>query len=543
MIITPALINPLRWINTSDLNKSFDGDFAKNQLQWYQSKRCYFQPFETGDRLRQQVIADTAPEDLKIVDCFTNQVIVSIPFALVPTVVLPETPTFSIYELDYSFAGLAIGRYYASLEDFTSQPFEIAAEHINTTLIKYKHSDNDYDVVFDTGIEFQLRVESLVDYDSPKANRDVYYDQPHNSTQLNSVTFRNFKLYLGFQWGLPQWMFDKVAHILGCDQVTYDDIAYQVAPDAEFEAEKNNDNNWMGGSIDVQPVDNNFIKYITSGVVPPPSFKPMQKVVKLTSISGDQTVSNVFKVDSFLRQVTVYKTGADYTLRIGTSIGGNEIGEWLIDDNTGANFEVTYPFDSTTNVYLSGVGLNADRLYLVYDQLDEPDIPLTPQAAQDGELKNSMKFWLGTLSEINDTWDDATGLGKANTGWEKWTWAGFNGTPSFEGKVPIGLPYSDLSLIGSEIGNADNLTTIAKANLPAEGLFTIASEVNNIAGQTPTNDSQVAGAGLNGGTLAYQLRKANGPATVGLTSNMGSGVAMNITPDGRYVIPIIKLVD
>lgn len=541
MIIEPALISPLRWIDTTKINKSFDGDFAARQLRWYQSKKCYFQPFNSGDRLVMQIISDAQPEDLDIVDCYTNSVEASIPFAEVVGVNFVDFPTYKVYELDYSLTGVPLGKYYASLEDYTSEPFEVATSHENTVLIKYKHSDNDFDVVFSTQIEFQIRVEALVDYVTPKTNRDVYYDQPYNSTQLNSVTFRNFKLYLGYSFGVPQWMVDKIANVIGCDQVSYDDVPYQVTNEAEWEVEKNEDNNFMGASIEIQPVNNNFIKYITTGETPPDSFKPMQKIVTRDNVGGNISIAGVFKNKSYLQEVLVEKSGADYTLSVGTTDGGNEIGDFLINDNTGVSFEVAWLFRGNATVYLSGTGINADTITLLYKQLDVADISTLPAPPQDGEKKNSMKFWQGSEEDFNDTWDTVTGLGKANTGWEKWCISGTNGTTDFSNELMYGIPIDgDFTQLGDSRGAAT--VTIAKENLPAEGLHMFTPDV--VASGTPSADSKIARARSNGSqALNYEIVVGSSDVTLGRTSNMGSGVPLTITPKGKYVLPIVKLVD
>lgn len=543
MILTPALISPLRWIDTSDYNKSFDGNFAKNQLEWYQSKRCYFQPWQTNDRLKLQIIADAAPEDLDIVDCYTNQIIASVPFVSIPTIFFEEFPTYVVYELDYSFAAIPLGKYYASLEQFTSEPFEVAVQHLNTTLITYKHSDNDFDVVFDTGIIFEIRVESLVSYETPKSNRDVYRDQPNIPTQLNSLTFRSFKLYLGYSFGLPQWMLDKVAHIIGCDDVSYDDVTYQVTAEADFEIEKNYDNNWMGGSIEVQPI-NSVRKYITTGVPPQQTFTPVQKIHRLFDISGNQTVGGVFKADSNLEKIIIYKTGLDYRISIGITPGGNEIGEFDVDDNTGVVKTVEWTFTGTSNVYLSGTNLNADSLTLVYKQLDENPLPLIPTTPTDSLKKGAKMMWDGLYTDFQLAFDEATGLGRANTGWEKWAIAGTNGTTNVDGKVHIGIVTGgvpDYTTLGNTVGSDTKI--IIKDNLPAEGVGLFTGAVVS-AGIPGTND-KVARARNNGSqALNYEIvNGGSGPVNIGRSGDMGIGTPLNVQQSSIISLFIVKIQD
>jgi len=155
-------------------------------------------------------------------------------------------------------------------------------------------------------------------------------------------------------------------------------------------------------------------------------------------------------------------------------------------------------------------------------------------------------LWEGSDSEFTDNWDDATGLGKANTKWVKWCIAGTNGTSIVDGKVHIGINVTtspDYTTLGDSVGS--NSVTIAKANLPAEGLHILTGDVAGNGIPIPGADDSLARARAQSpaNALNYEMVRGNSSATLGRTSNLGSGVALDITPNGIISLFIIKLVD
>ncbi len=541
MIGTPALINPLRWIDKTDINNSFDGNYAIKQLRRDQSKRCYFQKFTTSMRLIQQVIADTLPDPIQFVN-EKGVLVDQADWALNP-LILTGLPDLRIYQLDYSFAGLPVGYYSLRFNNFESEPINVQVSHPNTTLIKYKHSENNYDVVFDTNIEFQLLVEAYINGYSPKNDRNTFNDQPQNLTQLSSVAYRNFKLYVGDPWPVPLWMLDKINQISQCDQVSYDNVYYTPLNEAEFEVEVNPQNNYIYGSLDIQPSDNNnFLKYKTQPNPSGATFKPMQKVVKLVNVASNQTISSVFTTDSFLRQVIVYKSGADFTLNLGTTPGGIDIGQILVDKNDGDEYEVTFPFDGTTTVYLSGTGINADRIYLVYDQLDEPDVPIGGGSVTVNPLGKGATIIYDTLKgDLELDFDLSTGLGDTNRKYKGWAISGSNGTTVRDDAYAIGWNRLDALAIGTETGA--NSKTISKANLPHErlGMYVgdVATGTNVPDGKQPLARARALGTQ----SLNYEMAKGSGEPILGGTEYMGDATPFDVRPKSIISVYITKIED
>lgn len=541
MIGTPALLNPLRFIDTTDINNGFDGNYAINQLRRGQSPKCYFQKWQTSDTLVLQVIADTItpPSDLKF---YNERGTKTGPDGIwqASTRIIQSFPDLTIYELSYSFASLPVGSYYCSFDQFSSEPICVQIEQPNTILLKYTNSENNYDMVFDTGIAQYFRVEGFIGNYRPSNERNVYVDQKHNLTQLSSVAFRKFTFYVGTSWLVPNWALDKVNFIMQCDQVAYDGIYYQPLTDAEFEVLSNPQNSYIGGAIDIEPVDNNFIKYITQpGGTGVQTFTPVQKIASFMNGSANLTVSGIFKNLTNLEKVAIYKIGADYTINIGVTPGGSEIGSFLVDDLSTIK-TVEWTFLNTSNVYISGTGINYTFLYLIYKQLDEPPVPIGPATIPPPlGIGAKMLYEEITPGDLLLDFDLSTGIGDSNRDWKGWVFAGTNGTADMANRFPIGWDRVDTITLDA-LGGSSTIT-IGKTNLPAVGVPFLAATVNTSPGDIAPVGGPVARSGIGGGVLEYELRRGSGTIDRGLTANLGDGTALPNNPLSIVCLWVVKI--
>ena len=537
-MIQISKLNPVRFIDTTDINAGFDGNFNLYQTPNYTDPKCYLQKWAQSDTLKLQVVADIAPSNVEIRD-IDNKLIDTINWAA-STLVLSNFPTLTIYELQYQFSACPVGKYQLYFDDFISEPICVQIDQTKTILLKYKNSENNYSTVFDTGIEFEFRIESEIRGYKPKNDREVYNDQKQNLTQLFSVAYSQFTFVVGGQRGVARWALDKVNQIQQCDQVSYNGILYQPIADAEFEVIQPEFYDLLGATVDIQPKDNNFSKFVTQPVNSGVTFTPVQKVTPFSSGSGNQTISGVFKNLSFLEHLLIYKTGANYILNIGTTPGGNEIMANANINQPENVLEVDWPFTSTQDVYLTGAGLNYNLMYALWKQVDEPPINIGSGTPAPPVGKGAKMFFEElTAGDLALAFNLATGLGLANTDWADWCLAGTNGTQDMSGRLPIGWDGADPITIGTPTGSATLL--IAKTNLPAEGIATLSPTVNTSPGDLPDANSSVARAGSNNGAFAYELRKGSGPANLGKSANLGDGTPLANNPLSRVCVYVIKI--
>jgi len=477
-----AILNPLRFIDTSNINNSFDGNFAVDQVLSYQNPKCYFQKWQVSDVLRLQIVSDFEPTDLLFRDIVTDAIIGTASWSEKPTVIVGQT--FKVYELEFEFITLPVGKYYTEFsytdenDDehlIMSEPICVSQTQENTLLLQYKNSVNDLDVIFETGIVFNFRVESAIKDYSPGNNRAIYVDQSVNSTLLSATPFRKFKFYLGYRVGLPPWVIDKVNFIQSVDQVKYNNIYYQIVEGSDYEISTNDDNSFAGASIDIQPANNNFTKYKT---VPSEDedniFYPMAQRSDHFNKSDNFNVPGVFKSASLLEQILITKRGpaGDLTVKFGVTPGGDEIGEFDVDD---AKFIQTVPywFTGTTIVYVTGldgpdVDVDIQFIYLQTD-VDPVSIGNNPNPAPVINLgKNATIMYVETFpGEFDLDFDIATGLGRENTKWVGWVIAdGRNGSTNYTGLAPVGVDPTDPNLNEAKKVFGEKTHTLTQDELP-----------------------------------------------------------------------------
>jgi len=532
MSIQVADINPLRFIDNANLNKGFDGNYYVNLLNWYQTTACYFQTWLKSDILYLQVVADEVPNDLEFRDQYGN--VIDTATWQAKNLQFLEYPDLICYELSYPFSNLPNGVYEAIFGDFGSEPFEVKDFDDETLLIKYKNSRNDFSSVFDTGIEFQIRLHASIHNYRPQNDRNGFIDQKHNNTQLSSVAYRRFTFTIGTrQQGVPNWVVDKYNIISQCDQISYDGIYYQIAAEAEPEVEPNPDYAFIWEyNIDIEPAANEFIRYNTEpdGSLTQ-TITAVQKVTRYISVANAFNASGIFKAFSILEKIVLYKSGIDFIMSIGVTPNGGEIvSNWNVDE-TKNTIDVSYAFDGTETVYFSGAGLNASMLFLLWKQMDEAPIPLPILPAPNLAKNAGVFFFEIQAGDLVNAFDLATGLGLSNGLWRDWAIAGTNGTPNMDGKLPIGWDRADAITIGTDKGSAT--ITIGKVNLPAEGVDIMVSQSNEsswrVGGGSGRPLTNVGGVGF------------NDPIQTGKTANLGSGTPLPFTPLSLVCVYVIKI--
>lgn len=545
MVNEPAKLLPLRFIDTSNTDSSFDGNFSNEQIpQWKMGQKCYLQKFQRNDKLRLQWISDAPLLNLKILNEDGLQVDeIEWQPSLLTLIGFPEA---TIYEIDFPFSSLQEGVYIFQQDEWEAEAIELKDEHENTILIEYSASENDYDVVFDTDIVFQFRVEGGIGNYAPKNQREVYVNQIYNPAQLRSVAHRQFTLYIGFQSGVPEWVLDKANIITQCDEVFYDGVQYQPINESEFEVIRADDvTAFVGASIDIEPT-NNFIKFETGNNPQQQTIKYVRRSHSIQSVAGNQSVIGIFRNASKLQEIVIYKSGADYTLKVGITPNGNEISEFLVDENTGYTQLVEWAFNAATTVYLSGAGLNADSIYFLYDQMDAPEIPINTNP-QEKVFKGATMIWNGTPEERDELWDLTTGLGKPNTKALGWCIAGTNGTQNYNNAYPVGIDVSetgqDYNTLGNEVGA--NTKPIPKAALPADGVHLFNDSARSGNDENPGPNGYAARVLQNYGQFNTIITKAPGTGYPNIikSANLGNGENFNVQPKSIVSLYVVKIVD
>jgi hypothetical protein len=216
--------------------------FEKRGHPWLQ-KASFGQVWQTSDIIRLQFEGNVDPVIIELVNErgyseITLPAIVGLPNKFYPG-------TFS-FEVEMSLSGVPAGCYrlkrtmgsgdnqkvqYSGCQYVSDEDIE------GTILIEYWNSRFHKDVIFETGIRYQLRIPGWIDYDKltkPK-RQESFRNQKYTNTILSSKSAKNFPVHFGDEFGLPSDITNIIEEIFSCDNVLIDGKPFCLADDSKFE--------------------------------------------------------------------------------------------------------------------------------------------------------------------------------------------------------------------------------------------------------------------------------------------------------------------
>lgn len=252
MILIP-FTNPVRFKGVDP----FDFD--------YYAKSCkYLQKWQSGDVIFLQFLADE-PVTIKVVDNSTKITVKTVSAIIMETSLIDQD--FDVYEAQIDLDDLDFGCYYLQISNqendtVISHAFDYQQEWPETILINYTNSENDFDTIFDTGLEFMIRVEGVIHNFAPKTDSEVYFSQRKNPVQLFANPYRQFTLQVGRAKGVAEWIADILNIAFACDQKSINGVKFERNEGADWEVIRVDNYSLIGLAIDIVPKENK-----TSGVV------------------------------------------------------------------------------------------------------------------------------------------------------------------------------------------------------------------------------------------------------------------------------------
>lgn len=528
MVFDVVPLNPIRFTDMLP----YDFEHAK--------PKCYWQKYNLSDQTRLQILSDD-PNITLTVHNYQNDVLEhTFNVVEIPTMLVGQT--FKVYEstLDWNLVGN--GRYYLKLESplgtYYSTPIWIDTDHEGTILFRYRNSENNFSVIFDTDIIFTLRVEGDIQNFSPKFDDEIYNDQKRNASKLSSIPYRTWTLFIGAAQGLPDWMNDKVNRVMSCDMIQIDGDWFEKVPDAEWEIIRQDDYPFAGLQIEIMPTNNLYLQRLKFQTDDPDDDMANAVILRRSenrwNVSGSVSVSGIFKSRTVLIYLRVLRRSGVFTFRIGITNGGAEIGEFEAVETCGT-YQVRYPFESTQTVYVTGLGADSD-VSLVYEQLDEVGggdggvIPPAPSTAPVGAV------WMyeTNFTDFQANFDLVTGLGRIGTDYQGWAICnGQNGTIDMREAVPVG--WSDSNPSFNTIGQTHgaNEKTIPLAALPPH--THAMTEKTGVLEGNSMNDSR---SGNNGCDGVHQNAQ---PALRKNTLSTGDGAPFDVMQRSKVMVFIKKV--
>lgn len=237
-------LNPVRFYEQTPvqfdeyLTKFMDDyRYADTILPW-QERVLYAQKWQTSDTIPLQMESTFSPLQLDTINQY-GQVVNS----LVANQVIPNKyiPGAFVYQFSHSWQAYEPGYYIQRLTNgninqlnMVSEPQCIAVKHPNTVYIQYRNSRFHGDVVFETGIRFNFRVEASFGPLQPGAHIQSYLNQKTDPVILSARPFRTWPLTIGGTFGVPDWVADMANLIWCCNEVTVDGKLFARSGDAEL---------------------------------------------------------------------------------------------------------------------------------------------------------------------------------------------------------------------------------------------------------------------------------------------------------------------
>lgn len=255
-IIDISLLNPVRFVNLGGPFKGFDDDWFTNLIFDFQDPAKYCQKWQKSDVIRLQFYSNFTPISIAVLNCSGNTVN-TYNASLKITSLLD--PNFKVYEVLIDLSGFETGTYYLLLSAGTqtnqsqliSEPFYVDDVIDDSILFTYQNSDNSQGIIFETGIDFQFRAEGIISEFQPGFKDVIYQDQILDNVILSSIPFRQFKLFLGGQYGIPDWVVDKVNRILSCDDWQADGKSFVKKDGTQWTPQRVDNYPMAGWSIDI----------------------------------------------------------------------------------------------------------------------------------------------------------------------------------------------------------------------------------------------------------------------------------------------------
>lgn len=227
-----SALNPVRfvWENRSKAaaynDFDFDDQFQAEQLYPFEEQVFYASKWQTTDAIRLQIIADFTNISVALVDDDGNgDAVVELNMAPKQQDLL--NPGFRIYEVDISLASVTPGCYRLRMklgagedaDTVRSEPLDIREKHEGTVYLQYWNTKRKLNMIFEKGFRPAIRLEARFGKLKVSSNDQVYEDQPRNQTLIDSKPARIFPLYIGNEFGIPDWMLDKLNLIFGVHNV------------------------------------------------------------------------------------------------------------------------------------------------------------------------------------------------------------------------------------------------------------------------------------------------------------------------------------
>jgi len=247
-LLNIPLITPFKFVPVSNSpGIHFDDKWAYEQRLVGDMNISYRQKWVKTDTTDLVIESSLPPDDLKVYE--KNGNVVTLVHSIPWTVDYAGIST-SFYKLVFDISALPDAVYLLyQRAAFGSVSFNVISEPIHskskwpgTLLFTYKHSFNDYDVVWTTGTEMKFRCEACLPPAAfePILERNTFVNQIRNVKTTKGRPYRTFKLDVGqalpyWAKGVAPWVLDLLNRIFHCDSIDISGKKFQANNDSKWE--------------------------------------------------------------------------------------------------------------------------------------------------------------------------------------------------------------------------------------------------------------------------------------------------------------------
>ena len=260
-ILCPIKFRRQGFTNPLPYNSKYHDDWNyPDTVRNFEEQIPYWQPWQKNDIIYVPILSNYAgPHQLELYNC--DDILIDT-FQLNYEASSIEGTGMKFYIATVALATYAEGVYYfllksgsPVLDTLESEKIYVKTLHENTIQIRYTHNENDFDVVFENGLEFQLRVYGGMTEFKPASDRTVFVDQPRNMVQLSGKSYYTQKLLLGDANGIPDYLIERINQIFLCSDVLVDGKQYVASDGAQLEPSREKDYPLAGWALEVRPAE------------------------------------------------------------------------------------------------------------------------------------------------------------------------------------------------------------------------------------------------------------------------------------------------
>ncbi len=217
--------------------------FAERLKPW-QQRKDYAQPWMTTDIITLQFQSNFDPITVKVVNAKGIAIHTTLALVGLPNIYIPGAYS---YEVSINLGAIGIvksGCYWLQIELgsgdeqkilISDRQFISVEELKDTILIEYWHTSYYKDVLFETGVKFQIRLFAVFGFMEKFRKDDKYRNGNFNNIILASKSVKQWWLFIGGRFGLPDDIINLLDELLTCNNVWIDDKKLALAEESKIE--------------------------------------------------------------------------------------------------------------------------------------------------------------------------------------------------------------------------------------------------------------------------------------------------------------------